>query len=76
MDPVTGMITITGAYEGGEVFLDEKGCPFKAQLGSSDRGMTTILMAVAVPSSAAESVLAGLKRANLMLDTVPPLVAQ
>lgn len=74
---VKGLISVTGVYKNGDTFLQEKKCPFKAEIGKVLGLNVLINISLAVPAATAGSVLAGLgSGADLSLDTVPTLLEQ
>lgn len=73
-----GFIQVTGVYNNGDTFLQEKSLPFTASLLPIPiAGMEIIEIKLAVPKEHAESFLAGLESgADLTLDGVPSLLEQ
>ena len=77
MQKASGIIQVSGIHRDGEIFLDNKKCPFKAEFKETVRGVTMIAITLAVPAKQAGSVLAGLASgADLTLDNVPTLIEQ
>lgn len=74
---VMGLMSVTGVYNNGDTFLEDKKCPFKAEIGKVMGINTVINVSIVVPTAVASSVLAGfVSGADLSLDTVPTLLEQ
>jgi len=75
MEPVKGLIQVTGIYKDGRVFLQDKKYLFQAELGMDIQGMATIHITMMVNKQVADDVLCGLTSgAELTLDNVPNLI--
>jgi hypothetical protein len=75
MEPIKGLIQVSGVYKDGRVCLEDEKCPFQAELGQNIRGMASVHITLLVPRAKADDVLSGLSSgADLTLDNIPNLI--
>jgi len=73
-----GFVRLSGVYQSGEIFLQDKFCPMTASPGDSKGSLRAINIQVWVPREHVGSILAGLDKGetDLTIDTVPTLMDQ